>query len=146
MHFISLPIVLLWRHVCLLYSLQNAYTLNMMLSQVICVLFGSQYILCSLTMLSSPDLDGCPDEETAGYSWPETDLRMVAMVSCICGNINTAEIRRVANRECGGSFTDGAAWSEADISECQFSVISTQLYNASSVSLSNQIFYAQLSI
>ena len=87
-------------------------------------------------MLSHPDLDGCPDEEAAGYSWPETDLGMVAMVSCICGNIDTAEISRVAIRECGGSFAEGAAWVEPDISTCQFSVASMQLCDASTVSLS----------
>ena len=90
-------------------------------------------------MLSSPDLDGCPDEEAAGYSWPETDLQMVAMVSCICGNINTAEISQVTIRECRGSFAGGAAWGEPDISECQFSGASMQLCDVSTVSLSSQI-------
>ena len=101
-----------------------------------------------LIMLFFSDLDGCPDEEAAGYSWPETDLGMVAMVSCICGNIDTAEISRVAIRECGGSFAEGAAWVEPDISECQFSGASRLLCDASTVSL-NPIFdalYAQLSM
>ena len=99
-------------------------------------------------MLSHPDLDGCPDEEAAGYSWSETDLEMVAMVSCICGNIDTAEISRVAIRECGGSFAAGAAWVEPDISDCQFSGASMLLCDASIVSL-NPIFdalHAQLSM
>ena len=100
-------------------------------------------------MLSHPDLDGCPDEEAAGYSWSETDLGMVDMVSCICGNIDTAEISRVAIRECGGSFAEGAAWVEPDISTCQFSSASRLLCDASIVSLSSQIFdvlHAQLSM
>ena len=100
-------------------------------------------------MLSHPDLDGCTDEEAAGYSWPETDLGMVAMVSCICGNIDTTEISRVAIRECRGSFTEGAAWVEPDISDCQFSSVSRLLCDASTVSLSSQIFdvlHAQLSM
>ena len=88
-------------------------------------------------------LDGCPNEEAEGYSWPETDLGMVAMVSCICGNIDTTDISRVAIRECGGSFAAGAAWVEPDISDCQFSSASIQLCDASTVSLS-QILDARL--
>ena len=80
-------------------------------------------------------LDGCPEEDAAGYSWPETDLGFVAMVSCICGNIDTAEISRLAVRECAGSFAEGAAWNEPDISQCQFSDAAVQLCDASTVSL-----------
>ena len=87
-------------------------------------------------MLSHPDLDGCPDEEAATYSWPETDLGMVAMVSCTCGNIDTAEISQVAIRVCGGSFAEGAVWVEPDISDCQFSDASRLLCDVSTVSCS----------
>ena len=99
-------------------------------------------------MLSHPDIDGCPDEEAAGYSWPETDLGMVVMVSCISGNIDTSEISRVAIRECGGSFAGRAAWVEPDISRCQFSSTSMQLCDASTVSLSPgfDVLHARLSI
>ena len=92
------------------------------------------------SMLSFLYLDGCPEEDATGYSWPETDLALVAMVSCICGDINTAEINRIAIRECGGSFVEGAVWMEPDITECQFSSASLQLCDASIVSFESDIY------
>ena len=78
--------------------------------------------------------DGCPATNTIIPShsgrqdlnitilWPETNIGVQVIRSCPCGSKSSKGGGILeATRYCGGDFTNGATWAEANIAACNFS-------------------------
>ena len=78
--------------------------------------------------------DGCAAESTTSivsgtevvYQWPETAIGDTATLPC-------SESSGSAERVCGGNYSQGASWMEADDCQCRLSVENTN--TASGVTL-----------
>ena len=60
--------------------------------------------------------------------WPETNIGGLAVVTCPCGKTLQA------NRYCGGDFTNGAKWAEANVAACNFSDLAREICQLRNVS------------
>lgn len=58
-------------------------------------------------------------ENYLGYTWPETNLGSSPTAPCPCVEILGSTLAGVVRRSCGGTYTQGAVWSdEVDSSNC----------------------------
>ena len=90
--------------------------------------------------------DGCPSSKTVilsssgrkhlniTLSWPETNIGGQALVNCPCGNGTLDNGLLQATRYCGGNFTNGAKWTEANIAACNFSDLAREICRLKNVS------------
>ena len=93
-----------------------------------------------------PLQDGCPSMKTVIPSssgrqdlnitifWPETNIGGQAVVKCPCGNGSLDNQLLQATRYCGGNFTNGAKWTEANIAACNFSDLTREICRLKNVS------------
>ena len=77
--------------------------------------------------------DGCPSSKTVIPSssgrqdlnitlfWPETNIGGQVVVNCPCVSGSSDNRLLQTSRYCGGNFTNGAKWAEANITACNFS-------------------------
>lgn len=69
-------------------------------------------------------------------TWPETDIGQTVYVGCPCGELSiSTEQELLASRYCGGDFTNGAEWQEADIAACNFSDLARTICSLANVSV-----------
>ena len=86
--------------------------------------------------------DGCPqDNSNQLYRWPESELGIGITLSCSCGQLNTSEINRQAVRVCGGSYSQGVEWRQANTTLCAFDTNAQSLCDATLVSCMLLLWY-----
>ena len=78
-----------------------------------------------------PSHSGRPDLELV-IEWPETNIGVVAVVGCPCGN-GRSEGQLQARRYCGGNPNFGGIWSTADVVRCNFSDLAREICNLANV-------------
>ena len=66
--------------------------------------------------------------------WPETIIGRQVIVNCPCGNGSLDTGLLQATRYCGGNFTNGAKWAEANIAACNLSDLAREICMLKNVS------------